>query len=76
MCKGLKNCLPNTRFRANIFAVWKNVGKDMQTMAKSNTYDAGSIAVLEGLESVRKSQGIYIGSVSTKGINHLIYKYD
>ena len=42
-------------------------------MAKKNTYDADSIAILEGLEAVRKRPGMYIGSVSTKGLNHLIY---
>ncbi|WP_286152536.1 DNA gyrase/topoisomerase IV subunit B [Sporofaciens musculi] len=42
-------------------------------MAK-NTYDADSIAILEGLEAVRKRPGMYIGSVSTKGLNHLIYE--
>ena len=41
-------------------------------MAKA--YDASSITVLEGLEAVRVRPGMYIGSVSTKGLNHLIYE--
>ena len=43
-------------------------------MAKTDTYDASSITVLEGLEAVRVRPGMYIGSVSTKGLNHLIYE--
>ena len=43
-------------------------------MIKKTTYDADSISVLEGLEAVRKRPGMYIGSVSTKGLNHLIYE--
>ncbi|MCI6498680.1 DNA gyrase/topoisomerase IV subunit B [Lachnospiraceae bacterium HCP1S3_C3] len=40
----------------------------------TNNYDANSISILEGLEAVRKRPGMYIGSVSTKGLNHLIYE--
>ena len=43
-------------------------------MAKEAVYDAYSITVLEGLEAVRRRPGMYIGSVSTKGLNHLIYE--
>ena len=40
----------------------------------TENYNAGSITVLEGLEAVRVRPGMYIGSVSTKGLNHLIYE--
>lgn len=45
-------------------------------MAKNNanTYNADAITILEGLEAVRRRPGMYIGSVSTKGLNHLIYE--
>ena len=40
----------------------------------ADNYGAGNITVLEGLEAVRVRPGMYIGSVSTKGLNHLIYE--
>ena len=43
-------------------------------MGKEDSYGAQNIIVLEGLEAVRKRPGMYIGSVSTKGLNHLIYE--
>jgi DNA gyrase subunit B len=43
-------------------------------MAKAQKYDENSISVLEGLEAVRRRPGMYIGSTSRKGLNHLIYE--
>src|SRR5574344_505730 len=43
-------------------------------MATKSNYGADSITVLEGLEAVRQRPGMYIGSVSSKGLNHLVYE--
>ena len=40
----------------------------------SQNYGADHIKVLEGLEAVRKRPGMYIGSTSVNGLNHLLYE--
>ena len=37
-------------------------------------YGADQIQVLDGLEHVRKRPGMYIGSVSARGLHHLVYE--
>ena len=37
-------------------------------------YSAEQIQVLDGLEHVRKRPGMYIGSVSVRGLHHLVYE--
>ena len=40
----------------------------------NHKYNAEQIQVLEGLEAVRKRPGMYIGSVSVRGLHHLVYE--
>ena len=40
----------------------------------SDSYNAGQIEVLEGLEPVRKRPGMYIGNTSSRGLHQLVYE--
>jgi DNA gyrase subunit B len=43
-------------------------------MSQESEYGAGQIQVLEGLEAVRKRPAMYVGSVESRGLHHLVYE--
>ncbi|MDO8642037.1 MAG: DNA topoisomerase (ATP-hydrolyzing) subunit B [Candidatus Woesearchaeota archaeon] len=45
-----------------------------QTTKGADTYTAEHIQVLQGLEAVRKRPAMYIGTVGSRGLHHLVYE--
>lgn len=53
---------------------WNTVRTKARRVVKPKDHGASDITVLEGLETVCKRRGMYIGSTSARGLHHLVHE--